>query len=64
MLEVEGLSVQYGRHRALDAAALRVEAGEIVVILGANGAGKSSLLKAVAGLQAAAAGARIALCGR
>ena len=51
MLEVAGLSVQYGQHRAVDDVALSVGAGEIVVILGANGSGKSSLLKAVAGLQ-------------
>jgi branched-chain amino acid transport system ATP-binding protein len=50
MLEVKGLSVQYGKHRALDDAALSVGASEIVVILGANGAGKSTLLKAVLGL--------------
>ena len=50
MLEVRGLSVSYGQHRALESAALRVRPGEIVVILGANGAGKSTLLKAVAGI--------------
>lgn len=63
MLEVAGLSVQYGKHRAVDGAALSVGAGEIVVILGANGAGKSSLLKAVAGLQPAG-GATVRLAGR
>lgn len=50
MLEVRGLSVSYGQHRALENAALNVRPGEIVVILGANGAGKSTLLKAVAGI--------------
>ena len=64
MLEVEGLSVQYGKHRALDGVALSVGANEIVVILGANGAGKSSLLKAVAGLQAPAAQGRVTLADR
>ncbi len=64
MLEVKGLSVQYGKHRALDDAALSVGASEIVVILGANGAGKSTLLKAVAGLQPPGAGARVALDAR
>ena len=49
MLEVSGISVKYGAHRALEDAAVSVNAGEIVVILGANGAGKSSLLKAIAG---------------
>src|SRR5262245_34251185 len=64
MLEVEGLSVHYGKHRALDAAALSVGTGEIVVILGANGAGKSTLLKAVAGLQPTGPGARVVLDDR
>jgi ABC-type branched-subunit amino acid transport system ATPase component len=64
MLEVKGLSVQYGKHRAVDDAALSVAANEIVVILGANGAGKSTLLKAVAGLQPPGAGARVALGDR
>src|SRR5262245_39242701 len=64
MLEVEGLSVQYGKHRALDSAALTVGSGEIVVLLGANGAGKSTLLKAVAGLQPPGEGSRVALDDR
>ena len=64
MLEVAGLSVQYGKHRALDDASLNVATSEIVVILGANGAGKSTLLKAVAGLQPPGAGARVALDDR
>jgi branched-chain amino acid transport system ATP-binding protein len=50
MLEVSHINVTYGQHRALSDAALHVERGEIIVILGANGAGKSSLLKAIAGL--------------
>jgi branched-chain amino acid transport system ATP-binding protein len=64
MLEVAHLSVQYRKHRAVDDAGLAVGAGEIVVILGANGAGKSSLLKAVAGLQWPGASARVTLGGR
>jgi branched-chain amino acid transport system ATP-binding protein len=50
MLEVTGLSVSYGKHRALDNISIRVEAGELVVMLGANGAGKSSLLRALGGM--------------
>ena len=49
MLEVRDLSVSYGQHRALEGASVHVGRGEIVVILGANGAGKSSLLKAICG---------------
>ena len=49
MLEVSNLSVRYGGHPALNDVGLNVDFGEIVVILGANGAGKSSLLKAIAG---------------
>jgi vanillin dehydrogenase len=62
MLEVAGLSVRYGKHLALADAAFCVRRGEIVVLLGANGAGKSSCLKALGGL-VAAAGARIVLDG-
>ncbi|WP_370209167.1 ABC transporter ATP-binding protein [Pararhodobacter marinus] len=50
MLEVQELSVRYGKHIALESVGLRVKPGEIVVILGANGAGKSTLLKAIAGI--------------
>jgi branched-chain amino acid transport system ATP-binding protein len=49
LLAVEGLSVFYDQFRALDGIDLSVSAGEIVSIIGANGAGKSSLLKAIIG---------------
>ena len=39
MLDVHQLSVSYGKHMALDAVSLTVGRGEIVVMLGANGAG-------------------------
>lgn len=50
MLEVDNLSLSYGKHRALSEVNLNVESGSISVILGANGAGKSSLLKAIVGI--------------
>ena len=63
MLEASGVSVAYGAHRAVDRADLRVAPGEIVVVLGANGAGKTSLLKGLAGLVPKGPGARVALGG-
>ena len=50
MLDVKNLSVVYGKHQALTDISISVDTGELVVILGANGAGKSSLLRALAGL--------------
>lgn len=50
MLRVDDLSVDYGGVVALRGAALRVDEGEAVALVGANGAGKSSLLAAVSGL--------------
>jgi len=56
LLEVEGLDVRYGRNHAVKSMNLTVEEGEIVTVLGANGAGKSSLLKAIQGTVKATAG--------
>lgn len=50
MLEIDTLTVRYGQHLALDRVSLTIGRGETVVLLGANGAGKSSLLKAIGGL--------------
>jgi branched-chain amino acid transport system ATP-binding protein len=63
MLEISGLSVVYGKHRALDEVTIAVAPREIVVILGANGSGKTSLLKAVAGIVPKTA-SKISLGGR
>jgi branched-chain amino acid transport system ATP-binding protein len=49
MLEIRDLTISYGKHVALDHASLSVEQGRMVAILGANGAGKSSLLGAIGG---------------
>jgi len=50
MLEIEDLSVAYGQRRALDGVSLSVREGEIVTLLGANGSGKSTTLRAISGL--------------
>jgi branched-chain amino acid transport system ATP-binding protein len=50
VLEVEDVAVAYGRRRALEGVTLTVGPGEIVTLLGANGAGKSTVLRAVSGL--------------
>jgi branched-chain amino acid transport system ATP-binding protein len=49
-LEVENLVVSYGKRRAVDGISLTVGAGEIVTLLGANGSGKSTMLRAISGL--------------
>lgn len=56
MLEVQGLTVRYGSITAVRAIDLRVDQGEIVGLVGANGAGKSSTLGALAGTVRAASG--------
>lgn len=50
MLHLENLQVAYGNVQALHGVSLRVEEGEIVSILGANGAGKSTTLLTISGL--------------
>lgn len=50
MLETRDLSVFYGRHRAVEGVSVTVANNEIVAMLGANGAGKSTFLRAVTGL--------------
>ncbi len=50
MLEVEGIEVSYGEFLALRGISFRVDQGELVTIIGANGAGKSTTLRAVMGL--------------
>jgi branched-chain amino acid transport system ATP-binding protein len=55
-LEISDLHVRYGRVHAVRGISLTVAPGEIVAVLGANGAGKSSLLKTLIGLQPAAGG--------
>jgi branched-chain amino acid transport system ATP-binding protein len=63
MLQVDELSTAYGPIRALDGISFEVEQGSITAVLGANGAGKTSLLRTLSGLVRARAG-RIRLDGR
>jgi branched-chain amino acid transport system ATP-binding protein len=56
MLEITELSVAYGPRRALDRVSLVVAPGEIVALLGANGSGKSTTLRAISGLVRATGG--------
>ena len=63
MLKVENLDLYYGDAQALDKVSLDVPQGEIVAIVGANGAGKSSLIRTIAGIERPHAG-RITFKGR
>jgi len=56
MLRVENLSVSYGAIRAVCDVSFHVDAGEIVTLVGSNGAGKSTTLRAISGLLRAAGG--------
>jgi branched-chain amino acid transport system ATP-binding protein len=63
MLEVSELVTAYGPVRAVDGVSLSVPAGSITAVLGANGAGKSSLLRTISGLVRPRSG-RVRLDGR
>ena len=56
MLSIEGLHAAYGKVSALENVSLKVESNQIICLLGANGAGKSTTLNCVSGLVAAARG--------
>ena len=63
LLELENVVAAYGHIRALKGLTLAVEEGEIVALLGANGAGKSTTLRLISGLMAPQSGA-LRLSGR
>jgi branched-chain amino acid transport system ATP-binding protein len=50
LISLEGLVVRYGEIEALHGLSIAVDAGEVVTLLGANGAGKSTTLRAISGL--------------
>jgi len=56
ILEIDNLETHYGKIHALRGISFSVQAGEIVTLLGANGAGKSTTLKAISGLIRATSG--------
>ena len=56
MLTLNNVSLNYGSFRALDGVSLHAKDGELVVLLGANGAGKSSIFLTISGLHKAAGG--------
>ncbi|MEB0057035.1 MULTISPECIES: ABC transporter ATP-binding protein [unclassified Variovorax] len=56
LLSLEGLNVRYGEIEALRGLSLSIESGEVVTLLGANGAGKSTTLRAISGLNKPSSG--------
>lgn len=63
LLEIEGVTTDYGPVRAIDGVTLSVDHGSVTAVLGANGAGKTTLLRTISGLERAAAG-RVLMDGR
>ena len=61
MIEVQSLTKEYGRFRAVDDLSFRVAPGEVLGFLGPNGAGKTTTMRIVAGLPAADGGPRAGL---
>ena len=56
LFEIESLTVHYNKVRALRGVSMAIDSGDIVTLIGANGAGKSTTLRAVSGLVRASAG--------
>lgn len=63
-LEVRDLEVRYGAVRAVNGITLRVDSGEIVALLGANGAGKTSTINAISGVSECTVTGEVSLLGR
>jgi branched-chain amino acid transport system ATP-binding protein len=56
MLEINNLVCRYGKVEAVKGVSLKIEAGQLVVLIGANGAGKSTTLRAISGILPRASG--------
>ncbi|MGK5672599.1 ABC transporter ATP-binding protein [Micromonospora sp. URMC 106] len=56
LLEIDDVSLLYGRIQALHGISLTVDEGEIVALIGANGAGKSTTMRAISGIRPVATG--------
>ncbi len=56
LLEVSDIHTHYGAIEALKGVSLTVDAGEVVTLIGSNGAGKSTTLRSISGLTPASAG--------
>src|SRR5947208_5007880 len=56
LLELEDIHVHYGKVEALKGVSLTVDEGEIVTLIGGNGAGKSTTLKTISGLRPVTSG--------
>ncbi len=49
MLDIQNLTLKYGQSQILNGVSLKAQAGEVTALMGTNGVGKTSLLKAIAG---------------
>ena len=56
ILEVKDLNISYGKAKVIHNVSINVQEGEIVTILGANGAGKTTILRSITGLKKADSG--------
>jgi branched-chain amino acid transport system ATP-binding protein len=56
LLEIEDMSLLYGRIKALHGISLTVDEGEVVALIGANGAGKTTTMRAISGIRPIASG--------
>jgi branched-chain amino acid transport system ATP-binding protein len=57
LLEIDNISLHYGRIKALHGISVTVDEGEVVALIGANGAGKSTTMRAISGLRPVSSGA-------